>query len=175
MQDDHLQISQSDRSNSDPVRMQLLTNLMVTQPNSTKGNAQYDPITRKEDTLNTLALWMTVAPITVGINAEGTQPHYEYRADWIPAHHTSSARSANNQWTVTYIENFIRVPVGAAVLGDVVSWPSKRGDVSITSTVFQSKLDSKKPKLLAVPPAIILICAWVLIVCNLRLATLSEV
>lgn len=138
-----------------------------------------------EETLNELALWFSVAPITVGFSVDGAQPMYSFQKNGLPKHSTTITRSGrNDEWTGDYIENFIKVTMGAAALGESKNWPNGSA-VEFTSFKDSAKLDPSRPLLLLVPPLMILLCAIVLLVCNLymhrwmqlpimRLATLSE-
>lgn len=140
---------------------------------------------RPEETLNELALWFSVAPITNGASVSGAQPMYTYKNSGLPMHFTTTGLGGrNDEWTIEYIENFIKVAMGAAALGDSTNWPNG-SLVEFTSFKDSVKLDPSRPLLLLVPPLVILLCATVLLICNLymhtrlqlpimRLATLSE-
>ncbi|KAL1604870.1 hypothetical protein SLS60_004410 [Paraconiothyrium brasiliense] len=187
--DDILTIGNYPSHGDRTVPINTLRDIMVTQPNSTVDKTiRYDPENNTEDTLNELALWMTVAPITNGVSVEGTQPLYDYKRNELPVHVTTPASGGpNDKWDFSYIENFISVSIGASAIGDSSSWSI--GDdhkVNITSHLSQPKLDPSRPLVLIIPPAIILLSAIVLLMCNLRLyrqarlpimrlATLSEI
>lgn len=141
---------------------------------------------KPEETLNELALWFSVAPVTNGASVAGAQPMYSYHKDGLPVSFTTTGRGGrNDEWTIEYIENFIEGSLGASALGDSSNW--KNGTpVEFTSLKNSVKLDPSRPMLLLVPPLAILLCAIVLVCCNvrmhsqmklpiMRLATLSEI
>lgn len=168
-----------------------LANVMVTAPNSTtkEEHVRFSPKDRPEDTLNQLALWMTVAPVTNGISFAGAQPLYQYADTFgLPAAISNTGMSGpNDGWDMPYIETFIRVSIGASAVADSSNWPDKaQKPVPFTSYIHTSKLDPARCIFLVIPPAIVLLNGLVLLLWNvyahrklqipiMRLAKLSEI
>ncbi|KAF2125782.1 hypothetical protein P153DRAFT_399922 [Dothidotthia symphoricarpi CBS 119687] len=139
---------------------------------------------------NELALWFAVAPVANGATAYGAQPLYQYKKDWIPERFTTTTGGENNDdWTTEYIENFVRISIGAALLGEVTKWPwpvENPVKIPFTSRVFVSKMDPRFPISFLIPPWIIILAGALLMGWNvkmhrnmvipiMRTATLSEV
>lgn len=171
--DDHLEIGQIE-SRATPISINSLANIRRRGGNSSA-------------TLNELMLWFTVSPITIGASVAGAQPMFRPNDKnyTIPIIYPTDAREGfDDQWNITYIENFVKVAIGASALGE--STNSLNFDpVEFISFQRTVKLDPRRPVLLIVPPLVILFCAIILLVWNLymhhqmqvpimRLATLSE-
>jgi len=120
-------------------------------------------------TLNELALWFTMATVAIGKSKDGAQPLYKYEKDGLPMSITSGMNDTDNgRWTINYIENFIRVAMGAIALSESKSWKDG-GSVVMTSIVHTKKLNPSRPRLLAIPPMFIIAFGLVMMVWNLRL------
>lgn len=171
--DDHLEIGQTE-TRATPISINSLANVRRRGSNLTA-------------TLNELVLWFTVAPITIGLSVAGAQPMYRPNDKnyTIPIIYTTEAREGfYDKWNITYIENFVKVAIGASVLGESTN-ALNFDPVEFSSFKQSVKLDPRRPVLLIVPPLVILFCAIILLVWNLymhrrmqvpimRLATLSE-
>jgi hypothetical protein len=102
------------------VQINSLSHLRVTGPNSTQETLVRFG-TNETDTLNELALWFTVAPIVNGASVDGAQPMYDCISqsnDDLPGRSTSGKSGSNSHWTIPYIENFIKVSIGASAIAD---------------------------------------------------------
>ncbi|KAJ4294592.1 hypothetical protein N0V90_008283 [Kalmusia sp. IMI 367209] len=139
--DDQLKIGDPPTDGTEPPQIDTLSDIMITQPNSTRtpNQERYDPAARPQDTLNELALWMTVAPITNGVSVEGGQPLYCHNSNGLPAYITTPGLGdPDDQWNMSYIEHFIKVSIGASAIGDSTTWPNNKNEpVTLTSRILQ--------------------------------------
>jgi hypothetical protein len=164
-----LKVGNGGDSATAPVQITSLSHLRVTGgSNSTQDDVRFG--TNKEDTLNELALWFTVAPIVNGASIGGAQPMYDHLTrskDDLPGRATSGNSGSNSYWTIEYIENFIRISMGASAIADSTNLPD--GEVTFNSLAYTLKLDPSRTMLLVIPPAIIIANAILLLVWNLLL------
>ncbi|KAF1948137.1 hypothetical protein CC80DRAFT_395622, partial [Byssothecium circinans] len=111
---DRLIVGQEVPQPTAPPTINSVEHLLVGRPNVTlhKDRHRYDP--KGTNTLNELALWFGVAPITAGASLFGGAPMWMYIENDLPRRYTSSNEGYNSGWTTQYIENFIRVCIGSA-------------------------------------------------------------
>ncbi|KAF2251456.1 hypothetical protein BU26DRAFT_424249 [Trematosphaeria pertusa] len=151
-----------------PTQINSITHLLVGRPNKTthEGLHTYNP--SDGNTLNELALWFTVAPITAGVSLFGAQPMWMYSDNGLPRRYTSANGGFNSGWNTEYIKNFIRICIGSAAQAESRIWPDGP-QVTMSSAAYTSKLDPHRVPLLLTLPLIIISSAVLLSFWNSRL------
>ncbi|KAI8936481.1 hypothetical protein NX059_006886 [Plenodomus lindquistii] len=117
---------------------------------------------------NELALWLTVAPITVGVSVYGAMPMYHKVKESLPRPYTSTGTFANDYWTTRDIEDFIRVSTGAVSSGESLNFPDHT-TVTFKSWANTIKLDPSRPVLLVSLPVLILLNMLILVLWNAQM------
>lgn len=109
---------------------------------------------------NEVALWMTMAPIVVGVSVGGVQPmFYHFNQAELPHVYTTTSGGRNN-WALEEVETFINVSVSAVAQELVVNRPANTR--LIRSSTLTVKLAKDRFWLLLLPVVVILLAMSVL-------------
>jgi hypothetical protein len=161
-----------------PAWINSLSHLKANFDNDTNFIGRYIP--DGSNTLNELALWLAVSPISNGISVEGAQPMYAHgnetdiKLNRPPIRYSITAKGNNQLWTSEYIEQFIRVSTGATASSFSGGWAD--GDpVTMDSFAYTLKLDPRRPFLLCILPGLILCIGAVLFLWTKHFHTAMEV
>ena len=129
------------------------------------GMRNYGRNAQTQNKTNEDALWFAVAPVLVGLSLSGAQPMY-YGHESLPIPYTSTNTVANS-WTVSEIEHFIRVSIGAVALSaSRIHEISQREEVFVSSSTRIRKLEQSRVVYLVFPMAAILAGVICLVICN---------
>jgi hypothetical protein len=186
--DDKLVVGTPGDTARPPAQINSLSHLKATYHNDTTFIGRYIP--DGSNTLNELALWLAVSPISNGISVEGAQPMYAHgnesdvKANRPPIRYSITSKGNNQLWTSEYITHFIRVSTGATAMSFSSGWFDGE-PVTMDSFAYTLKLDPRRPFLLCILPGLILcigilLCLWTkhlhtqMDVALMRKATLSE-
>lgn len=108
-----------------------------------------------DKSLNEVLLWFAVAPVLCGTSRDGRQPTFynasnAYYASELPVVDTSRNVIKNNNWTISGIQHFINVSIGAVTLATA---PFFFRNQTVMHTQFvRAKLDRSRPFLLLILP-----------------------
>ena len=125
----------------------------------------YGPNAQTQNKTNEDALWLAVAPVLIGLSTGGAQPMYCREFD-LPTPYTSTNTVGNN-WTLSEIEHFVRVSIGAVALAAARNYNTLHPEGAvIASSATTRKLEPKKVVYLVIPMAVILAGTLCLMICN---------
>ena len=135
---------------------------------------KYGVNAQTQNKTNEDALWLAVAPVLIGLSTGGAQPMY-FREFDLPTPYTSTNTVGNN-WTISEIEHFIRVSIGAVALAAARNYNTSHPEVAvIASFATTRKLEPKRVVYLVIPIAVILAGTVCLVVCNDHLHRRSSI
>ncbi|KAJ4366227.1 hypothetical protein N0V83_007863 [Neocucurbitaria cava] len=123
--------------------------------------------------LNELALWFAVSPVSNGASVDGAMPLYGDPLRKIPVRYTSTSEGSNQGWETEKIKHFISVSIGATALRASTSPEIK--PVTMLSRTYTLKLDPSRPLLLLVLPTLMLLNASLLVLWHARLYGQTEI
>ena len=125
----------------------------------------YGANAQKQNKTNEDALWLAAAPVLIGLSIGGAQPMY-FREFDLPTSYTSTNIVGNN-WTISEIEHFVQVSIGAVALAAARVYNTMHPEeVVISSYTTTRKLEPARVVYLVIPIAVILAGTVCLVICN---------